>query len=814
MERSADRADAQTVTERAQAAAGYLAVCTAPSAAGATSEAAASIASVLMPDGASSVDVKAPLHRLDVDVRTPGLERGVQASNRVGEALATLSLRWTLVPDDFTATPSGVPPATPFRDGVSQRFVMQGGTITFNDRAHSTVRFFGAGRTYPAITDGRARLMMAGTAVIVEATGSLKGARGTLLLTGEVTLLTGLTLSLVGRFEPGGPVREGDTLTPFFDQHVAEAPSTTFTFTADSGGALRGLRIGSDLASATILRSAARESGTVGAVSGAMRADAADRRCAVPVPGARRLLAFSDGQGRQIGSLSCAGIEVSSYTEVQGGQTRQRLSAYGVASEGTGACAGAGGVVAFDLAVDGDAASGLYVLRLADPGGRFRTPAAEPRLDAANAASLAPSEPAAIETLAFVDGRAGLMTAVDREIVRLADSTLARGTELLQWWERKDAAGDYPERIDVVRQYAEGDGSFGFFDKALVGGAQMPVMGIVQEMFYDRQKVASPDVVRDQMREFVLHYFMRVCQFREPEPTPGAGAASRAAVEEALTWLPGEAERRVGFRYQQLYYKLAGSGRIGKFSASERERIVDLRRVGETYDWIVLKVDIYDFQLSFAPFGDGAPKMQVPLKEAAYLVLGPAFVRNADAPAPGVLAEYGFGYAFLPYAPPDGPPMLAYGPGHFACAIKSVAMRVMDDGEVRLRAAFVVNRPDRITSMDIDPVGWGLTAADRLTLGRASRLTSAMRSMADRLPFRMSKVDPLVAFISASNALTGGMAGRRLGISMETLERRMLLQHFMQHHAMFMTSMRAWRAVPDWTDPAQVPEAHREAVVA
>ena len=342
----------------------------------------------------------------------------------------------------------------------------------------------------------------------------------------------------------------------------------------------------------------------------------------------------------------------------------------------------------------------------------------------------------------------------------------------------------------------------------------LPVMGIVQEMFYDRQKVAAPAVVRDQMREFLLRYFMRVCQFREPEPTPGSGAASRPAVEEALTWLPGEAERRVGFGYQQLYYKLASSGRIGKFSTSERERIVDLRQVGETYDWIVLKVDIFDFQLSFAPFGDGAPKMQVPLKEAAYLVLGPAFVRNADAPAPGVLAEYGFGYAFLPYAPPDGPPMLAFGPGHFACAVKSVAMRVMDDGEVRLRAAFVVNRPDRITSVDIDPVGWGLSAADRMTLGRASRLTAAMRSMADRLPFRMSKVDPLVAFISASNSLTAGMAGRRLGISMETLEKRMLMQHFMQHHAMFMTSMRAWRAVPDWTDPAQVPEAHREAVVA
>lgn len=814
MERSADRADVGTVTERARTAAGYLAVCTAPSASGTASQAAASIASVLMPAGASHIEIKAPLHRLDVDVRVPALERGVQASNRVGEALATLSLRWTLAPDDFEATPSSVPPATPFRDGTSQRFVMQGGTITFNDRSRSTIRFFGAGRTYPAVTDGRARLMMAGTAVIVEATGALKGARGTLLLTGEVTLLTGLALSLVGRFEAGGPVRESDTLSPFFDQHVAEAPSTTFTLTADAAGTLRALRIGSDLASATMLRSTVRDGDAVGGAVGALRADAADRRCAVPVPGARRTLSFADAQQRQIGAIECAGLEVSAYTEVVDGQTRQRLSAYGTAADGVGALAGAGGVVAFDLTADGDTASGVYVVRLADPGGRFRAATAEPRLDAANDASAASADPAPLETLSFVDGRAGLMTAVDREIVRLADSTLARGTELLQWWERKDAAGDYPERFDVVRQYAEGDGSFGFYGKALVGGAQMPVMGVVQEMFYDRQKVASPSVVRDQLREFLLRYFMRTCEFREPEPTPGAGAASRAAVEEALTWLPGEADRRVGFGYQQLYYKLAGSGRIGKFSSAERERIVDLRQVGETYDWIVLKVDIHDFQLSFAPFGDGAMKMQVPLKESAYLVLGPAFIRNAENPEPGVLAEYGYGYAFLPYAPPDAPPMLAFGPGYFACAVKSMIFRVMDDGEIRLRASFVVNRPDKITSVDIDPVGWGINAADRLTLGRASRLTSAMRSVANRLPFRLSKVDPLVAFISASNSLTGGMAGRRLGISMETLERRMLMQHFMQHHAMFMTSMRAWRAVSDWTDPSQVPEAHREAVVA
>ena len=33
--------------------------------------------------------------------------------------------------------------------------------------------------------------------------------------------------------------------------------------------------------------------------------------------------------------------------------------------------------------------------------------------------------------------------------------------------------------------------------------------------------------------------------------------------------------------------------------------IVDLREIGPTYDWVVLKVRIFDFRLSFQPFGPG-----------------------------------------------------------------------------------------------------------------------------------------------------------------------------------------------------------------
>jgi hypothetical protein len=34
----------------------------------------------------------------------------------------------------------------------------------------------------------------------------------------------------------------------------------------------------------------------------------------------------------------------------------------------------------------------------------------------------------------------------------------------------------------------------------------------------------------------------------------------------------------------------------------------------------------------------------------------------------------------------------------------------------------------------------------------------------------------------------------------------MLVQHYMQHYEMLITSLLVWRKVVDWTDPSSVPE--------
>jgi hypothetical protein len=771
----------------------------------------------MLPVGMAGLDVREALHRFDAHAYAPSLESGVVADNRAGEQIGALSMRWLLAPDDFEATPAGAPPGTEIQPSRSQRFVMLGGRIQFQDRRQGVLRFFGAGRTYPTAVDGRSRLMFAGTATVLEGLGSLQGVRGTLLVSGEVTAPGAIALTIVGRFDPDGPLQLADSLGPFLDAVQSDAAAATagesvFVFTGEGSDALnerlRPVRIGNDVGNAAQLRSLVRAGNPTGTVEGSLAINPTDHRCGVSLAGSRRVLTLTDAGGRRIGSVAVDGLEGTAFRDVRQGQPVQRLIASAQISEATGALAGAGGVVTFDTIVGtGGASFSVYVVRLADAAGRFRAsfnevykPMSMPSTQPPGAAAT----PSTLPSMHFVsDAKAPRITDEDRAILALADRTLAEGVEIQRWWEEKDKVGDYAERFDVVREFNQDDRSFGFFDRAPAGGRTIPVMGIVQEMFYDRQKQASGDIIREQLKEFVLRYFMRVSHLRQPEAVAEEKNAP-SGFTRALSWLPDKGERRVGMGYQQLYYKLTNTGEVGKFSEDERFRIVDLRDVGKVYAWIVLKVDIFDFNLQFAPFGAEAMKFQMPMKESTYLVLGPRFVTNRENPEPGVLGEYGYAYAFIEHPIYPGP--IAYGPGHFAAAVQSVNFKVAKDGEIRARAAFIVNRPDKIATMDIDPIGWGFQVADMLTFNMASRVMNPLKAAAERLPLRMSGIDPIQTYIWMANTMTGGLAGKQFGITKETLEKRMLVQHFMQHYAMLINSLLVWRLVPDWTEADKLPE--------
>jgi hypothetical protein len=729
--------------------------------------------------GSRGLNVHESLHRFDANVHLPTCERGISSANRVGEPLALLAMQWRLVPEDFDGTDSAPLPDTELRGDASQRVVMRDGRIAFYDGAHGTLLFSGSGRTYPAITDGRARLLFAGVATVSGGTGSLEGAHGTLLISGEVTRLSTVALSLVGRIDAGGPVSRADALTPMRDQNASELSSTMLMLVGDVDAAgherLRVARVGTDIASRHRVRSLLRVGARVGTVA---------------TTHAWRVLTFCDPAGLTIGSITALCLETTSRRDVGDRHTIERHTAFGPAMRGTGALTGAGGLLTLETTVDpAGLQTTLYSLLLVDPKGRFRASFADVYKPMPPAvAATVPSEPPAV-WLRFADGAASGIPAADHAMLRNVEAALADGTEMALWLEERDRANTYRERFELAREPNDVGRSFGFFDTAAVGNAGVPVMGAVCDMFFDRQSAARDDSSAAQLQAFVLKYFLRVAA------DPGRPAT-----------LPGQRQRR-GAGYRQLYYKRRDSGKIGLFAADQQSAIVDLREIGTVYDWIVLRVDAFDFPISFAPFGSfgsGAPIVQLPLQESSYLVIGPSFVHNQSEPSSDVLARYGLGYAFVPYTPGDLG-MIAYGPGHFAAAIQTVDFSLIANGEIRVRSGFVVNRPKQIARVDIDPIDWGFRLADLMTFGAASRIMSPVRTITDMLPLRITGLDPIATSIWLASAMTNGMVDRPLADAKQQFEKGVLTQHALQQRELLTRALFVWRMAADWTDEGRLP---------
>lgn len=397
-------------------------------------------------------------------------------------------------------------------------------------------------------------------------------------------------------------------------------------------------------------------------------------------------------------------------------------------------------------------------------------------------------------------------TAEERQILDSVEEYLARGIALKRWWDGGGAFSPPSERFELGRTFNRPDESFGFFGVAPVAGAAMPVMGNFQSMLYDQPKspqaavarAVAAEWMRAQIREFILNYFMRVSSFRLPAGYADPEAGEVPLFLRPLSWCPQEEESRQGFGFSQLFYKLRGSGAVGRFPEAQQSVIVDLREIGTKYEWVVLRVNIFDFNLTFKPLGPQGPQLVVPLSEHSYLVVSRDFVLNRDDPAPGVLGRYGFGYAFIKDPTPG---LLAYGPGEFDAAFETIDFTVLAGGVTRVEMTFVVNRPERIVNLSLNPVQWGLQAADLMSFGLASRLLGPL------LPSARPDggVDPIFGYVALANLLSAGSAAQTLCISRSQLEKDFLVVHFMQHYNVITGSLLTWRQIPDWLDRAALP---------
>jgi len=400
-----------------------------------------------------------------------------------------------------------------------------------------------------------------------------------------------------------------------------------------------------------------------------------------------------------------------------------------------------------------------------------------------------------------------LLSAEDRRIVELVDRYLERGLDLQRWWRQAKKSDDFEERFELAFTFNRPDVSYGFFGRAPVGGSELPVLGNFQTQFYDQPKSPSDDkaaaarFLDRQLRRFVTRYFMRVSDFRDPQPYV-RDDPQPPPVLRPLSLCTGAAVQRQGFGYKQLYYKRRDGGEVGKFPTSERTAIVDLRQIGTTYEWVVLKVDIFDFSFSFKPFGEHGPFLTLPLAESSLLILSRDFVTIEERPRDGELGHYGLGYAFIKN---PGPSLLGWGPGEFDAAFQTIDFRVLEDGRIRVDMVFVANRPRRLINLPPDPVRLAARLAERASGGAATPLTSPLRRLSAGAPWNVFSFDPIFGFVTFANLATGGLAASQLCISRQQIEKGLLLTHFSQHYNTIVGSLQTWRQIRDWLDEAALP---------
>lgn len=396
----------------------------------------------------------------------------------------------------------------------------------------------------------------------------------------------------------------------------------------------------------------------------------------------------------------------------------------------------------------------------------------------------------------------------DRWIVENAERFLSDGLALKRWFEDRERSEGYAS-FDLVQTYNRPDRSSGFFGKAPVGPRSMPVMGVIDEVFYDqpkasgRSRVQSAKWMRDQIREFVMRYFLRVSDYRRPQVVADAGGGVLAGLLEPISWRPSEEVERDGMGFSQIFGRRIGGGRFERFPQKEQSQVIDLREIGSTYETLILRLQVYQFNVAMRPLGASAPQFLVPLKEESFLIVTPEFVRSVDDPEEGVLGEYGFGYAFIKN-PGRGP--FAYGPGEFEAAFQTITFRVLEGGETWVRMVFVSDQPRKIMNLTLDPVQWSFTLADLMSFGQASRILAPFKSVLEQMPFRDFNLDPTVPALDWMNTLTAGQASEQLSFSRDELYRGFLRRHSLQHYQTVLGSLRTWRQIADWLDEGGLPE--------
>jgi hypothetical protein len=339
------------------------------------------------------------MHRFDIQVERSANGRGLRATNMIGEAVASIEIDWRVIPDDFVAVSGVLPPPTELDIRRSQRFAMYDGRFRFNDAWRSGFRGFGAGRTFPQTVDGNPQLWLGAVVEIVEGFGALKGLQGNAVVNGFITPPSDLALSIVVRVvDPRGRLQMRSLASAL---HPVPIPDPTATFLAFLGEAdpcrpitlnvtpegrvlgarvyerLRFVRLFFDSGGSNGLRAGGLDGSIAGSLSFDLKFDSQDPRIPTPFQTKNATFTFFDRHGTTLGTVDADVVEGRGFQTALLGAPQPviRVVGFGPIRNGSGHFHHISGMLSVNgcISIPARAPSILYVLRIADPTGRFRS---------------------------------------------------------------------------------------------------------------------------------------------------------------------------------------------------------------------------------------------------------------------------------------------------------------------------------------------------------------------------------------------------------------------------------------------------------
>jgi hypothetical protein len=343
-----------------------------------------------------AIEVCEELHRLRVETDMPPNRNEIQVSNRAGERVAAVRMRWALAPEEFTPEPGLEPPPTAFDPMRSQPFTMLDAAMEFDDEARSGFSAFGHGRTFPMIAGGEPRIFVASVVNVEQGFGRFAGLVGNCVTNGRIKppgdLAIGLFLRLMdpNRRLYGGatrPIQEIANPDPdVVTLMLRGEPEPGFPITRDwvrDGGhetttheALRLVDADFDLFGPNGLRSRIEPGPIAGSLETRLTFDPLDARGRIPIRTRNAEFRFFDRNHKVFGTLAANMVEGEAFRTPVPGTSRYifRFAGFGPIEGGDGRFQGAAGIMSLNgaICVDPELVSNMYILRTFDPERRFR----------------------------------------------------------------------------------------------------------------------------------------------------------------------------------------------------------------------------------------------------------------------------------------------------------------------------------------------------------------------------------------------------------------------------------------------------------